>query len=513
MARSSLNYDLLTTIFRNLLPTDPTPLPRGEVVLGRKQLRDLALVCRSFRDPALDCLWACLESLMPLVKVLPGLKVVNNAFYFDGTILDDSPFRHFALRVRILDMRTLASQQSTARISPHLYVLIARELGGQPLLPNLRKIYFGAPDDPTHEFATLPLLFSSGVQEVHFHGETLSSPLFANYCLPLASRQLTSIRALSLKSKRNVSSAVLDAVLQMRNLQVLDLQLPTINLKPNELEKLGKGLKNVTALTLDLHFPSHPASPSSSPQATEPGVFTKLTSFHAVSRNENRICCIPSSLLDKMTSLTVVLSRSINASNYFEPLAKTLAGIQTLRKLELVDEELKFSVYASAITPLLTLQSGKLLVDFKLDANAIGVDGSQFASWILSIYPDPASTLRTLHLPGRNDMSTPVTMGSLSKFASSKGIALEFLSVALRSSPDYNSHWSSTTFPQLISKWRAMPPSSSKLRYLAIRDTKSTGEFNAQQYNDIAQLLDLMFPSLISVTPYSEADTDRKSVV
>ncbi|KAF6740869.1 hypothetical protein DFP72DRAFT_951696, partial [Ephemerocybe angulata] len=315
MTLSSLNYDLLTTIFRNLLPTDPTLLPRVEVVLGRKQLRNLALICRSFRDPALDCLWTCLESLMPLVKVLPGLKVVNNAFYFDETIVDDSPFRHFALRVRILDMRTLASQQSTARISPHLYVLIARELGGQPLLPNLRKIYFGAPDDSTHEFATLPLLFSSGVQEVHFHGETLSSPLFANYCLPLASRQLTSIRALSLKSKRNVSSAILDAVLQMRNLHVLDLQLPTIDLKPNELEKLGKGLKNLTALTLDLHFPSHPASPSSNPQAPEPGVFTKLTSFHA------------------MTSLTVVLSRSISSSNYFEPLAKTLAGIQTLRTL------------------------------------------------------------------------------------------------------------------------------------------------------------------------------------
>ncbi|KAF6740868.1 hypothetical protein DFP72DRAFT_951690 [Ephemerocybe angulata] len=53
---------------------------------------------------------------------------------------------------------------------------------------------------------------------------------------------------------------------------------------------------------------------------------------------------------------------------------------------------------------------------------------------------------------------------------------------------------------------RAMPPSSSKLRYLSIRDTKSPREFNAQEYNDIAQLLDLMFPCLISVTPYSEAD-------
>lgn len=46
----------------------------------RMELRKLATVCKSFKDPALDLLWSCLDSLLPLIRVLPNLKMIENAY-------------------------------------------------------------------------------------------------------------------------------------------------------------------------------------------------------------------------------------------------------------------------------------------------------------------------------------------------------------------------------------------------------------------------------------------------
>ena len=75
-----LDQDLLAVIFSNFLPDDPLALPRAEIVNGRKQLRNAALAYRAFKDPALDRLWTYLDSLLPLIKILPNLKVLHGQY-------------------------------------------------------------------------------------------------------------------------------------------------------------------------------------------------------------------------------------------------------------------------------------------------------------------------------------------------------------------------------------------------------------------------------------------------
>jgi hypothetical protein len=77
------DQDLLALVFSNFLPDDPLVLPRAEIVNGRKQLRNIALTCKAFKNPALDRLWIYLDSLLPLIKVLPNLKVLHGQYVRD----------------------------------------------------------------------------------------------------------------------------------------------------------------------------------------------------------------------------------------------------------------------------------------------------------------------------------------------------------------------------------------------------------------------------------------------
>lgn len=77
------NNELLTLICQAFLPFDPPPsLPptREELVAGRMHLRNIALVCRAFTEPAQACLWTHLDSLLPLIQLLPNARVVNGAY-------------------------------------------------------------------------------------------------------------------------------------------------------------------------------------------------------------------------------------------------------------------------------------------------------------------------------------------------------------------------------------------------------------------------------------------------
>ena len=46
----------------------------------RRYLLNVALACKDFLDVALDALWEELDSLLPLLKLLPALEFKNNAY-------------------------------------------------------------------------------------------------------------------------------------------------------------------------------------------------------------------------------------------------------------------------------------------------------------------------------------------------------------------------------------------------------------------------------------------------
>ena len=41
---------------------------------------NVALTCKAFREVALDALWEELDSLLPLLKLLPALRVEDNTY-------------------------------------------------------------------------------------------------------------------------------------------------------------------------------------------------------------------------------------------------------------------------------------------------------------------------------------------------------------------------------------------------------------------------------------------------
>lgn len=52
-------------------------------------LLDAALTCRTFRDPALNVLWRSLDTLLPLLKLLPSFKLVNGVYVNDFQMTSD----------------------------------------------------------------------------------------------------------------------------------------------------------------------------------------------------------------------------------------------------------------------------------------------------------------------------------------------------------------------------------------------------------------------------------------
>ena len=71
------NRDILTLIFETFLPSTTGPADQK----ARGLLHALALLCRSFSGPALDCFWKDLDSLIPHVNLLEPLVFVENGVY------------------------------------------------------------------------------------------------------------------------------------------------------------------------------------------------------------------------------------------------------------------------------------------------------------------------------------------------------------------------------------------------------------------------------------------------
>ncbi|KAJ2933628.1 hypothetical protein H1R20_g3418, partial [Candolleomyces eurysporus] len=166
----------------------------------------------------------------------------------------------YAKRVRVLNLQQGPNKSSsTPSVSPQTYIFIATELEGRPLFPALQKIIMQTAPDLTDEFAPIPLIFTSSVQDVTFQGQDLSNGLSVHYCLPLVGERLASLRRLALSSnEEDIEASTFDAILQLTNLESLDIQLPQAKDPiPEFLAKAGRALKKLSSLTIDLHFSSH----------------------------------------------------------------------------------------------------------------------------------------------------------------------------------------------------------------------------------------------------------------
>ncbi|RXW25136.1 hypothetical protein EST38_g650 [Candolleomyces aberdarensis] len=453
--------------------------------------------------------------------MLPDLQTVNDVYYPRGTIPSGCNFHTYAKRVRALNLRPDPTKsRSTPSISPYTYVFIASELEGRPLFPGLQEIAMQTAADPTDEFACIPLIFTSSVQEVAFQGQGLSNRLFGSHCLPLLGQRLSSLRRLALSSDRqDVEPSTFDAIVQLTLLESLDIRLPqSKHFKPEFLVKAGKTLKKLSSLTIDLHSSSHEVPfgafpPRVGPSGPDSTLFPNLMSVHAVSRSGGKLCgCIPPFLLENIKSLTLIVQVSILSEFYFKEALDTLETIQCLQKVEILNQEgSKVYLVADTIIPFL----GRLnLSDFKLGVDRIKYQKQlAFQPLIKAAFKPGGKPLhpalpgpRSLVLPEAIEGSHCPTLACLSHIAQSAN-GMQMLVVGLKSINLRESFWGSMaeTVGNLLAEWKNRRPSESTLQFLAIKELRSPLSFTTQEYNDIAQLLDLMFPHLISIKPYCEA--------
>ncbi|KAF5332504.1 hypothetical protein D9611_005108 [Ephemerocybe angulata] len=518
------NHLLLSLIIDEFLPSDPTSLPKREDILeGRRQLKSLALTCKATKELALDRLWSHLDSLLPLVKVLPGIQLVDSTYYFRSVPLPaESTFRRYARRLRVLgvigppspvgvDPAGLLLEEPS--VSPQVYVLLAGEANGTLLFPNLRKIVIGAEMlDPTAGGAVFPILFSPRVETITFSGEGLVSRLFASHSFPLLADQSSrSLKHLTLENQTGeVSPDIYNTIVRLANLESLDLRLPhATGFQPRSILSLVRALNNLRSLTLDVHFAEHQVADRLFTQdAAHLGLNTEsLVSVHLFSRSSHRICgCIPAFLLDQMTHLTIVTSQSIFIHEDAGEQGFDWRAIQrrgNLRTLELVVQG-----HVGCTGNGLLAFAGRARDEFSLDAWTIDFETS------IPCVLVGRTTLKSIRVSSRNRTGTYKAMAltCLQCVADEhkgnlQSLATEILPVSMESVISQPPTFIIDQWLKLLHKYNFK--SYSNLRTLAIRELPGRRQpppFSVEDIQRLAQIFDIMFPSLVAIQPFTDVE-------
>lgn len=531
------NPELVTRILREFDPWDLKTRPEDEKKKRKRQLRNLALVCKGFRAPALDILWACVESLYQLVTLLPGIQHGYNGdplyMYHSSSISKTSSFRRYASRVRRLDLKPPKFGKGMA---PHLWVLIGGDLQGRLLFPNVKilSMEISTGTEAKEVFAVLPLLFTPVITTVNFSGHGLTCGLFANYCLPLLAHRCPSLEDLTFQAVGQYTG--LNAVGGMRNLKSLNLGWMRENsgLKSQFLVDILRPLKNLTTLTLDVHFKSH--RDISDLYTCSPGVLglshIKLETLSVTSRatdgvDTDSLCaCVPLFLLrttSTMVNLTLHDTRVVHPC-FFDSLVKVLSQNSGLKKLRIMGTGTSLVTNLKALQRLTQVSVKELELDIRLvDPTARDYSLTQFiktetvttragrVSANPSI-PHPL-TLRTLSIPvseapEQSDVKG-ATWGCL-KCVAFDGPALEHLTVGLDATFATNIPDQNAKMVDWLTTLQKGPKSTSKLKSLSIFDPKdSIAGMTMQEGNVLAQVLDFLFPSLETISPYCKDHMDR----
>ncbi|KAI0312396.1 hypothetical protein OF83DRAFT_1176675 [Amylostereum chailletii] len=198
----------------------------------------LAVVCRAWKDPALDVLWESLSSMDPLFALLPSVSRSSDSF----TIADaPSPavlanFYAHASRVR--------SVQYSARLSPRIppTLLSHLALGGPFILPSLASVRLNL-SDPLKRALPAPLFLSPNLRtlsiDIGFGRKAATTHPGESLCayVDAVARLAPSLHHLSLRGR--VGERVLDTVATLRGLRTLSLCVGA-DMSPRTLAAVGE---------------------------------------------------------------------------------------------------------------------------------------------------------------------------------------------------------------------------------------------------------------------------------
>ncbi|KAJ7114722.1 hypothetical protein C8R44DRAFT_740096 [Mycena epipterygia] len=131
----------------------------------QKSLLSIALTCKTLSEHALDFLWRDLASLIPVLRLIPSLTVMNGSYTLLGPVNaeDFIRFDFHAHRVRSIQLTEL----DNTPIDSSVFLRIA-QIHREPILPLLQRIHITS----TAELGPSPvLLIAPTLRSIHFDSD------------------------------------------------------------------------------------------------------------------------------------------------------------------------------------------------------------------------------------------------------------------------------------------------------------------------------------------------------
>ncbi|KAF8965795.1 hypothetical protein BDZ97DRAFT_1729789 [Flammula alnicola] len=142
-----------------------------DISVSRRTLLWVALTCKAFLEPALDRLWRSLDSLFPLLKILPAFIQSDGTYVLRGAISPEewTRFDWYARRIRKF---SYTRDPDSLDIAMHVYFRLA-QLRPAPILPSLRHLHCPSTSQNDFLISGICLFLSPSLQTLEF--ENISS--------------------------------------------------------------------------------------------------------------------------------------------------------------------------------------------------------------------------------------------------------------------------------------------------------------------------------------------------
>ncbi|RDB17299.1 hypothetical protein Hypma_001919 [Hypsizygus marmoreus] len=207
------NFDILKIVFQHFKAGPDSDESRA----SRHDLYQAAQTCRSFLDPALDSLWMSMDTLLPLLRLLPALELLGRAYVLCGSISnhDVDRLNWYARRIKSFHLKI----QSTPDISPLTYIQLAQSLTRSiPLLPSLRTLH--APSVSQLSLPNVAFVLSPSLERVDIEGLTPDDHIVKPFFSALGQRA-NGVQSLTLRGQMSQESSRL--IMQFNQLTFLEV--------------------------------------------------------------------------------------------------------------------------------------------------------------------------------------------------------------------------------------------------------------------------------------------------
>ncbi|KAJ3539006.1 hypothetical protein NMY22_g4925 [Coprinellus aureogranulatus] len=491
------NRDILSIIFRNFVPTTR---PNSHAAVERRFLLSLALQCKAFSGPALDYLWEHLESLTPLIRVIPSAVLVDGKYFLSGPASSLSPaFKRYANRVRSYSIRNQDSFKNAPVPKPDssVYILLSQLLVGAPIFPGLQTLHIVSSADSCRH--ALPLILPCpSLARIKLGRQLLADAMALRLTIPLVVSRTPSLKELSLHWNNHPGNSlgdILSSVFPLRLLEVLTITGGSSAVPQRFLLDIGSNFRHLRKLNLDLVLQSVPleAIPAVAEDqgSVDSRLFPNLERLSLAHRSKIHMmqCHDVPSLVYNVSTLELNFRREWFPT--MPRIVKVLSGCPVLRSLTLFeDKELEIPVDNIVL----------LLTRLKLDQLHLRM--SRVLQATLTTARDTGDTITVLS--AQSCMDRILTAAAVVP----KHAPLTLLGDVAKKAPDLeslripiDSFVTSSSMADITAQAsNPSPRRPSAMKFLQIHDTRtSETTFTPTEYRDLAQYIDFCFPNLVSM--------------